>query len=250
MAVEIEVLEDPGRACAAMLVGVAAGGGHIVLTGGSTPREAYRELVAAVRAVGIDVSRCTMWFGDERCVAPEDERSNYGMAKAAMFDALEDAGAPAIHRMKGELGPDAGAEEYERVLLETGSPQFDVVLLGIGPDGHCASLFPDQPSLDERARSVVGVPEAGLEPFVPRVSMTLPRLANTRHVVFLATGESKAQAVAAAFGRGARPDPHVPSSLLVPLAKRVTVLLDPAAAAALGSEARGGAERGPGAERA
>ncbi|MFZ0976405.1 MAG: 6-phosphogluconolactonase, partial [Solirubrobacteraceae bacterium] len=144
---------------------------------------------------------------------------------------------PTIHRIKGELGPSAGAEDYERLLREAGSPRFDLVLLGIGSDGHCASLFPDQSSLGERSRAVVGVPEAGLEPFVPRVSMTLPRLANARQVVFLATGSSKADAVAAAFGPDARPDPHVPSSLLVPLAKEITVLLDQAAAARLGSAA-------------
>ena len=220
-----------------MLVGVAAGGGQIVLTGGSTPRAAYGEFVDAVDAVGIDVSACTMWFGDERCVPPEDELSNYSMANEAMFSRLGNARLPTIHRVKAELGPDAGAEDYERVLHEAGSPRFDLVLLGIGSDGHCASLFPDQSSLGERSRAVVGVPEAGLEPFVPRVSMTLPRLANARQVVFLATGSSKADAVAAAFGPDARPDPHVPSSLLVPLAKEITVLLDQAAAARLGSAA-------------
>jgi len=237
MPVEIEVLDDPGRACSAMLVGVAAGGGHIVLTGGSTPQVAYREFVDAVLSVGIDVSRSTMWFGDERCVPPEDPLSNYGAAKASMFDALVDHGLPTIHRMKGELGPDAGASDYERVLRDAGSPQFDLVLLGMGPDGHCASLFPDQASLSERSRPVVGVPEAGLEPFVPRVSMTLPRLANARQVVLLITGDSKAAAVAGVFGPGARPDPHLPTSLLVPLAKEVKVLLDPAAAAGLGGGA-------------
>jgi 6-phosphogluconolactonase len=237
MPLEIEVVDDPGRACSAMLVGVAAGGGHIVLTGGSTPRAAYGEFVDAVDAVGIDVSACTMWFGDERCVPPEDERSNYCTANNAMFSRLGDSRLPTIHRMKGELGPDAGAEDYERVLREAGSPRFDLVLLGIGSDGHCASLFPDQSSLGERSRGVVGVAEAGLEPFVPRVSMTLPRLANARQVVFLATGSSKADAVAAAFGPDARPDPHVPSSLLVPLANEITVLLDQAAAARLGSGA-------------
>lgn len=220
-----------------MLVGVASGAGHIVLTGGSTPRAAYEEFVQAIHAVGIDVSGTTMWFGDERCVPPEDERSNYRSAKESMFDPLGDRGLPAIHRMKGELGPVAGAEDYERVLREAGSPRFDLVLLGIGPDGHCASLFPNQASLSARSRAVVGVEEAGLEPYVPRVSMTLPRLANARQIVFLATGESKADAVAAAFGPQAKPDPHVPSSLLVPLAKEIKVLLDSAAAARLGSGA-------------
>ena len=164
----------PRRACSAMLVGVAAGGGHIVLTGGSTPRTAYQEFVDAVRSVGIDVSESTMWFGDERCVPPDDERSNYGLAKASMFDPLADHGLPAIHRMKGELGPDAGAADTSVRCATPGSPRFDLVLLGIGPDGHCASLFPDQASLSERSRLVVGVEEAGLEPFVPRVTHDLP----------------------------------------------------------------------------
>jgi 6-phosphogluconolactonase len=226
MAVEIEILDDPARACAAMLVGIAAGGGHIVLTGGSTPRAAYGEFVEAVRTVGIDVSGCVMWFSDERCVPPEDDRSNYGMVRESLLDALGDLPRPTVHRMRGELGPSDGAAEYERVLREAKSPRFDLVLLGIGPDGHLASMFPDQESLSERSRLVVGVPEAGLEPYVPRVTLTFPAMWNARQIVFLATGESKAEAVAAAFGPDAKPDPHVPSSLLAPQAREVKVLLD------------------------
>jgi 6-phosphogluconolactonase len=230
---QIEVVEDPARACAAMMLGVAAGRGHIVLSGGSTPRAAYTAFVDAVRAVGIDVSGATMWFGDERCVPPDDERSNYRMVREALLDPLGEEAAPAVVRMKGELGPGPGAEDYERELAESGPERFDILLLGIGPDGHCASLFPDQPTLQERSRMVVGVEQAGLEPFVPRVSFTLSAIARGKHVVFLAAGESKADAVAAAFGPAAAPDPHVPSSLVVPVANEVTVLLDPAAAAGL-----------------
>jgi 6-phosphogluconolactonase len=229
MALEIEILDDPARACAAMLVGIAAGGGHIVLTGGSTPRAAYGEFVEAVRTVGIDVSGCVMWFTDERCVPPEDERSNYRMVRESLLESLGDLPQPTVHRMRGELGPQAGAEDYERSLRNAGSPRFDLVLLGIGPDGHLASMFPDQASLSERSRLVVGVPEAGLEPYVPRVTLTFPALVNARQIVFLATGESKAEAVAAAFGPDAKPDPHVPSSLLASHAKDVKdvkVLLD------------------------
>jgi 6-phosphogluconolactonase len=91
-------------------------------------------------------------------------------------------------------------------------------------------MFPDQDSLAERERNVVGVREAGLEPFVPRVTFTLPALALARRVVFLISGASKAEAVAAAFGKHAEPDPHVPSSLVSSWANEVTVLLDPAAA--------------------
>jgi 6-phosphogluconolactonase len=243
VSLEIEVADDPARACAAMLVGVAAGGGHVVLTGGSTPRAAYGEFVEAVKTVGVDVSRCTMWFSDERCVPPEDERSNYGMVRAALLDPLGES-APVVHRMRGELGPDDGAEEYERELRAAGPPRFDLVLLGIGPDGHLASMFPDQESLSERSRLVLGVEQAGWEPYVSRVTLTFPALVNAGQIVFLATGESKAEPVAAAFGPNARPDPHVPSSLLPSMANEVKVLLDRDAASRLGSNGSGPAGSG------
>jgi 6-phosphogluconolactonase len=233
MTVEIEVVENPARVCAAMLVGASAGGGDVVLTGGSTPKGAYEELVRAVGAVGLDVTGTTFWFGDERCVPPDDERSNYLLAKQSLLDPLGEANQPTVHRMKGELGPTDGAEDYERTLREAGPPVFDMLLLGIGPDGHMASLFPDQPSLRENSRLVLGVEQAGLEPFVPRITMTLAALRTARDAVFLATGSSKAEAVAAAFGPNAKPDPHVPSSLLPSLTDEITVLLDPAAAARL-----------------
>jgi 6-phosphogluconolactonase len=232
MTVSLEIVDDPARGCAALMVGAAIGGGDIVLTGGSTPHAAYQHFVEAVQRVGIDLSRTTLWIGDERCVDPEDERSNYKMIKESLLDPLGDR-APHFERMKGELGPDEGAADYEQALRDAGTPVFDLLLLGIGPDGHCASLFPGQKSLSERQRLVVGVPQAGLEPFVPRISMTLPTLVRTRQIVFLATGDSKADAIARAFGPDAEPDPSTPSSLLVPKAKAITVLVDEAAASRL-----------------
>jgi 6-phosphogluconolactonase len=237
MTLAFEVVEDPARGCAALMVGAAIGGGHVVLTGGSTPRAAYEYFVEAVRTVGIDLSRTTFWVGDERCVDPNDDRSNYKMIKASMLDPLAGDHAPVMHRMKGELGPQDGAEDYARTLADAGPREFDLVLLGIGPDGHCASLFPGQATLSEESRSVVGVPEAGLEPFVPRISMTIPKLTSTGHIVFLATGDSKADAIADAFAPGSDPDPSTPASLLVPRAKLITVLCDAAAAAHLPAEA-------------
>ena len=233
MSVEFEVVADPARACSALLVGAAAAGGQIVLAGGSTPRAAYLQFVDAVRDVGLDVGGATFWFGDERCVPPDDERSNYLMVKRSLLDQLGPSSQPQVRRIRGELGPVSGADDYEQALRDAGEPQFDLVLLGIGADGHTASLFPDQPSLSERSRMVVGVAQAGLEPFVPRVTLTLPALAQGEHVVFLATGQSKADPIARAFGADARPDPHVPSSMLAALAERTTVLLDPPAAAKL-----------------
>jgi 6-phosphogluconolactonase len=240
--VELEILDDPARACAALMVGAALGNGHIVLTGGSTPRTAYGHFVEAVEAVGIDLRQTTFWVGDERCVEPEDDRSNFKMIRESLLQPLGESNQPALHRMKGELGPEAGAEDYERELRDHGPAnpsRFDLLLLGIGPDGHCASLFPHQATLRERSRRVVGVPEAGLEPFVPRISFTLPTLANARQIVFLATGESKADAIARAFGPDAKPDPGTPSSLLVSEAKEISVLMDEAAAGRLGTGARG-----------
>jgi 6-phosphogluconolactonase len=243
MGFEIEIVDDPAHACSAMMVGVAAGGGHIVLTGGSTPRSAYEDFSKAVRAVDIDISACSLWFGDERCVPPDDERSNYRLARESILEPLAERPSPQVHRMPGELGPEQGARAYERELEAAGSPQFDLLLLGIGPDGHCASLFPDQPTVAERSRLVVGVEQAGLEPFVPRISFTFAAIALARHVVVLAAGEPKAHAIAAAFGPEAKPGPHVPSSLLPETARELTVLIDPAAAGQLGRQAAGGQVR-------
>jgi 6-phosphogluconolactonase len=231
---KLEIVGDPAAACAEVLLDAVVAGGHVVLTGGSTPEAAYEQLARELNAGGVDVGRTTFWFGDERCVPPDDERSNFRMVEQSLLHRLTGPAAPAVHRMKGELGPEQGAADYERQLGEAGSPEFDLLLLGLGPDGHTASLFPDQDSLRERSRLVVGVPEAGLEPFVPRISLTLTALAAARRVLFLVSGAAKADAVAAAFGPSAEPTPHVPASLLSPLAQNVTVLLDADAAAHLG----------------
>jgi 6-phosphogluconolactonase len=231
MAVSFEIVDDPARSCAALMVSAASAGGHIVLSGGSTPKAANEQFVKAVTSVGLDLSSTTLWFGDERCVDPGDERSNYRMVKESLLDALP--APPAVHRIKAELGPEAGAEDYEEVIHAAGDPRFDLLLLGIGADGHMLSLFGGQATLTERTRLTVGVAEAGLEPFVPRVSMTLAAVGMAKRVVVLASGESKAEAIAEAFGPGAEPDPAVPSSLLDSVAKHLTVLIDSAAASRL-----------------
>ena len=233
MSVEIEVVKSPARACAAMLVGAVAGDGQVVLAGGSTPRAAYTEFVQTALVVELQLNETTLWFGDERCVSPDDDRSNFKMAKQALLDPLGAAAPTQVRRMRGELAPDEAADEYERELRDAGPPEFDLVLLGIGPDAHTLSLFPDQATVSERTRLVVAVPEAAHEPFVPRVSLALPALELARHVVFLVSGESKADAVGAAFGKDAKPDPHVPASMVASHTERVTVLLDAPAAARL-----------------
>ena len=225
MRVRLEVSSDPAAACAELMVSTARAGGHIVLTGGSTPRDAYQRA-----ASNPDAWRgATLWFGDERCVPPDDDLSNFKLANQALLEPLGDV-RPAVHRMRGELGPAAAADEYERELLDAGPPHFDLLLLGLGPDAHIASLFPDQESLSERSRLVVGVEQAGHEPFVPRVSMTFKALALAQSTVFLVAGKSKADAVAEAFGPDAKPDPHFPASRMSSVTDNVTVLLDQPAA--------------------
>ena len=224
--VEITVAED--AAAAAMLVAErlaeqARAGGSVVLTGGSTPRHAY-EIAAELES---DWRKVELWWLDERCVPPDDQQSNYGMAKAALLDRLQ--GAPAaIHRMQGELGRDDGVAEYKHELA--GADEFDLVLLGLGSDGHVASLFPNFPTLDVTGRDVVGSP-AGLEPFVDRISLTLPRLCNTKELLFLVAGTDKADAVARALA-GA-PSHATPGSLARSAEGTTRAILDRAAAAKL-----------------
>lgn len=221
--VEVVVEHDPAAAVAGMLAAAARAGGHVVLTGGSTPAVAYAQAAALER----DWSRTQLWWGDERCVAPEDERSNFGMAKRTLLDNL-DVQPTAVHRMRGELGPDAGAEEYDRELGDLA--RFDLVLLGLGPDGHVASLYPEQPTLDETERRVIGA-EAHLDPYVDRITLTLPMLRAARAIVFLVAGADKADACARAFG--GEPSRATPGSLVRAVSGTTTAVLDAAAAAKL-----------------
>ena len=220
---EIVVADDPAATVADLLAAAARKGGHIVLTGGSTPADAYE--IAAERQP--DWSRTELWWGDERCVPPDDERSNYGMAKRALLDRISDQPA-AVHRMRGELGPEAGAEDYDRELGDLA--RFDFLLLGLGSDGHAASLYPDQPTLDETERRVIGA-EAKLDPYVDRITLTLPMLRAARAIVFLVAGADKADACARAFAGD--PSRATPASLIRAVSGTTTAVLDPAAAAKL-----------------
>jgi 6-phosphogluconolactonase len=219
---DIRVLDDPAGALAELLADQARRGGSIVLTGGSDVAEPY-ERAAALEP---DWSKVTLWWGDERCVPPDSELSNYGLAKRSLLDRL--AAQPAgVHRIHGELPPADAARELNEQLE---GAELDFLLLGLGPDGHCASLFPGSPQLDVADALATSGP-AGLEPFVDRVTFTLPALRSARRIVFVATGERKAQAVAAAFGGEISHD--VPASLVRLAPARVEVLVDAAAASLL-----------------
>jgi 6-phosphogluconolactonase len=189
-----------GRAAAELLAETAARGGHIALSGGSTPGPAY-ELAARTQP---GWSRTELWFADERCVDPSDERSNYRLVRERLLDRLE-RGPAAEHRIRGELPADRAAEEYEAELRGVA---LDLVLLGIGTDGHTASLFPNDPALDELSASAVAVHRQDVD----RVTLTLPVLRAAEVVLFLATGAEKADAVGRAFGEP--PSPATPASLV------------------------------------
>ena len=224
---DLRVLEDPAAACAELLVEAASAGHHIALTGGSTPRRAYEQAAE----LDDDWSGAKLWWGDERCVAPDDENSNYGMAKEALLDRL--AGSPEVHRIRAEHGPSGGADDYERELrsaLGEGTPRLDLVLLGLGPDAHVASLYPGHDTLDVSDRLAVPVPEPGWKPFIPRVSLTLSVINGARRVVFLVTGEDKAEAVDASFGPGRSASHDAPGSCVRPVDGELILLLDEAAA--------------------
>jgi 6-phosphogluconolactonase len=211
--------EAAAEKVAELLAEAARAGAEIVLTGGSTPGLAY-ERAAALEP---DWSRAGVWWGDERCVPPDDERSNFALAKGTLLEKL-DREPGRVHRIRGEDDPKAAAEAYER---ELGGTALDLLLLGLGPDGHVASLFPGSPALAESQRLVVPATPK-LEPFVERVTLTPPALRGASRIVFLVTGEGKADAVAAAL-QGS-PDPEVPGSMIrAENGETVAILDEPAA---------------------
>jgi 6-phosphogluconolactonase len=170
----------------------------VALSGGSTPKRLYQLLAAAPLRETMPWERVHLFFGDDRFVAADDPNSNFGMAREAMI-AHVPVPPENVHGIPTNGIPTDGARQYEATLkafygadgLDPARPLFDVVLLGMGPDGHTASLFPGKPALDEKQRWAVEVPEPGLTPFVPRVTLTYPALQSARSVAFVAAGADK-----------------------------------------------------------
>lgn len=163
----------------------------------------YGLLAGPDYAARVPWERIHWFFGDDRVVPWDDERSNVRMVREA-FGHGSRIPATHLHFIPSDAGAEAGARAYERILLDfygadrldPARSLFDLVLLGIGEDGHTASLFPGKPALGETERLVAPVPEAGLEPFVPRITLTFPALASSRHVLILVTGAGKRRALA------------------------------------------------------
>jgi 6-phosphogluconolactonase len=237
----LEVWED-ARAIAARAAGLltetsrqsvaARGRFTLALSGGSTPRALYELLAGELYAPRIPWGETHIFWSDERCVPPTQEESNYRMAHEAML-ARVPVPPEQIHRMRGELEPEQAALEYEKILAEgfgETPPRFDLILLGMGEDGHTASLFPDSAALSDTARLVAA-------PFVEkfkahRLTLTLRTINAARTTIFLVSGAGKAETLRAVLEgeKGAQP---YPSQLVSPASGELVWLVDEAAAKGL-----------------
>ncbi len=205
----------------------------IALSGGTTPRSVYLLLGSEPMRSTIPWANVHLFFGDERCVPPDNAESNFRMVKEALLDKIT-IPLQNIHRIKGEQNPANAALEYEEDIKQTFKlkddtlPQFDVILLGLGEDGHTASLFPGTPVLQERRKLVT---EVYVEKFKAyRISMTLPLINNARHVIFLVSGKGKAGMLAEVLQSN---DVKYPAQLVKPVSGDLRWFVDQDAASHL-----------------
>ena len=215
--IEVQVFDDvsaANRATAEAIVAAAEAALRererfvIALSGGKSPQPVYR-LLATEHRDRIDWRRTHVWFGDERCVLPDDRASNYGMAKASLLDHV-DVPEAQVHRFAGEMIPGEAAYVADQALRAFAEaigegPIFDVMMLGAGPDGHTASLFPEHNALQVRDRLVIRTEAPAQFEVRDRLTMTLPALESSRLVLMLATGADKRAVLHAAYERGELP---------------------------------------------
>lgn len=243
VAPELQVRPDLATAAGALAARIAEearrsiqarGRFSLVVSGGSTPAPLFGALRAGAHPP-VDWSKADLFWADERCVAPEDARSNYALAAQHL---LPLAGLPPrrIHRIRGELSsPDDAAAVYEREIVrfrrdvDDPAGSFDVTVLGVGPDGHTASLFPGADSLSETDHEVTVESHPAREPLVPRITLTLPALNRSKVVAFLADGAEKAEVIRRVL-RPAAGEPLLPAAR-VQGARATWWYLDGAAAA-------------------
>jgi 6-phosphogluconolactonase len=208
-----------------------SGSFHVALSGGSTPRAAYELLALDPDRDALSWSDVFVYFGDERCVGPDDEQSNYRMARTAFLDEVP-IPKPNVHRMRGEIDPAQAAAEYAGVLRDDlgAPPAFDLVLLGLGPDGHTASLFPGSPpdrDSDSLVRAVYSESQS-----MWRITVTPEVINAARRVVFAVEGTPKASILATVL-QGPREPEKYPAQIVAPKSGRLEWLIDRAAAALL-----------------
>lgn len=209
----------------------ACGQFNIALSGGSTPLAAYAHLAAPPLRDAVEWPRVHIFWSDERCVPPDAPDSNYGAAKAALLDHLHIPAAN-IHRLRGELPPNEAAKEYRQQLRANfpaaGFPSFDLILLGLGIDGHTASLFPGSTALRTGEVPVTENYISRLESW--RLTFTLPLINAAHQVAFLVAGADKAAIVSEVLSPGGRP---LPAKAVNPHSGGLTWWLDAEAASAL-----------------
>jgi 6-phosphogluconolactonase len=219
-------VDDAGAAIA------QRGAFFVALSGGTTPKTAFRLLAQEPRRSVVDWRHTFVYFGDERCVPPTDDESNYKMAREAFLDAV---GIPPenVHRIRGEIDPADAAREYAHLLIQTmgDEPRFDLLMLGMGADTHTASLFPGtDPRTDEdRLVRAVYVPKLGVQ----RITITPLVINAARHVAIATEGLPKAPALYAVRKGPFDPIEH-PIQIVTPANGRLTWYVDRAAAAELG----------------
>ena len=215
----------------------ARGLARAAISGGSTPKAVFALLAdpAEPYLARLPWASTQLFWVDERCVPPDDKDSNYGMTRQAMLDKVP-LPAANIHRMEGELDPEEAASRYESEVRNTfklegaETPTFDLVVLGIGPDGHTASLFPHSAGLDEMSRIVIANHVEQKDTW--RLTLTWPVITQGREVAFLIEGADKAAVVQKVFAGAYDPETY-PSQLIRPASGRLTLLMDAAAAADL-----------------
>ena len=218
--------------------------GHftVALTGGSSPHKSYELLAQTPRRAEVDWAKVFVFLGDDRFVPTDDDRSNYGMCKRLLLDHVPLVPAQVLPIPTGTANAQDAAAEYAQTLARVFAqpadgppPALDLILLGMGDDGHCASLFPGMPTLHVTDRWVVSSPPGTLPPPVDRITCTFPVLNAARQVVFLVNGEKKAAAVRDIFEGGAGTDQH-PAGGVKPTSGTLTWLLDEAAASLLANK--------------
>ena len=211
----------------------------VALTGGSSPKETYKRLAKAPLSGEIAWASVSVFLGDDRFVPYGDERSNYGMCRSLLLDHVPVPAAQVFPISVNTTTPAEAAAEYAQTLARVfaqpvngAPPALDLILLGMGDDGHCASLFPGMPTLHVTDHWVVSSPPGTLPPSVDRITFTFPMLNAARQVVFLVNGEKKAAPVRDIFEGGATVDQH-PAAGVNPTSGTLTWLLDEAAASRL-----------------
>lgn len=221
-------LEASSRRCASHLVEKAGeairdrGCFSLVLSGGSTPGSLYALLTKEPYRAAVDWRRTHVFWGDERCLPPDHTDSNYRLARESLLDHIP-VPPEQVHPMPGDVEPEEGARQYEAIIRDFFCSRsrrepccFDLILLGLGADGHTASLFPGDKVLEERQKLVVAVtPPPNVRPSVSRLTLTLPLFNKGRNICFLVSGRDKEQAVAAVL-RGGTESKTLPGAMIRP----------------------------------